>query len=198
MLGRALDVAFRHLATLFCVCAVVFLPLHVGHAFIYRNVHGVSELASDIRAFPEGRKVHNVGPEELRAERATGFVLLFVEAGTLLILVGAARRVIDVESDGEVATVPDALGDALPSLRSVRPQPAVVAGGVLVGSAAGWLTLAIGYRLTEILGNDATYLGIGLTRGVALSLAGAVIIGTAAASSTPREATAPPEKLDLY
>ena len=198
MLGHALDVAFRHLATLFCVCAVIFVPLQLGHAFVFRDVLGVSELAPDIRAFPEGRKVRNVGPEELRAERATGMVLVIVEAGLLVILVGAARRVIDVESEDRVATVPDALSNALSSLGAVRPQFPVVAGSLLVGAAAGWLTLAIGYRLSEILGNDATYLGIGFSRGVAASLAGAVIAGTAAASSVSRPTPAPPEKLDLY
>ena len=196
MLGRALDIAFRNLATLFCVCAVIFVPLHLAHALVFRNVLAVSEVRADIEAFPEGRKVKNVGPAELRDERATGMALVIVEAGLLVIVVGAARRVIDVEAEGEVATVPDALGNAVSSLRGATPDPLVVLGGVVVGVVAGWLTLAIGYRLTEVIGSDAAYLGIGLSRGVAAYLAGALIAGTAAASRRPSKP--PPDKIDVY
>ncbi|MDQ3963997.1 MAG: hypothetical protein M3277_08830 [Actinomycetota bacterium] len=196
MLGRALDAAFRNLATLFCVCAVIFVPLNLAHAFVFRNVLAVSELAPDIEAFPEGRKVRNVGSAELRDERTTGIVLLIVEAGLLVLVVGAARRSIDVEDGGGVATVPDSFANALSNLRGEAPDPRVVLGGVIVGAVSGWLTLTIGYRLAEILGSDAAYLGIGLSRGVAASLAGALIAGTAAASR--RMAKPPPEKLDLY
>lgn len=196
MLGRALDIAFKNLATLFCVCAVIFLPLNLAHALAFRNVLAVSELRADIAAFPEGRKVRNVGTAELRNERASGVALMIVEAGLLVIVFGAARRVIDVEAEGDVATVPDALGNAFTGLRAAIPDPQVVLGGVAVGVVAGWLTLSIGYRITEVIGSDAAYLGIGLSRGVAASLAGAVIAGTAAASHRP--AKRPPDKIDLY
>ncbi len=196
MLGRALDAAFRNLATLFCVCAVIFVPLNVTHAFVFRNVLAVSELAADIEAFPEGRKVRNVGPTELRDERTTAIALLIAEAGLLVFVVGAARRAIEVEDRGGVATVPDSLTHALDGLRGEAPNPRVVLGGVIVGAVSGWLTLAIGYRLSEILGSDAAYLGVGLSRGVAASLAGALIAGTAAASR--RVSKPPPEKLELY
>ena len=196
MLGRSLDAAFTSIATLFCICALLFVPLHVAHAFVYRNVLAVSELAPEIEAFPEGRKVRNVGPEELGDERSTGTALVLLELLALVFVAGAARRAIDVEGAGEVATVPDSLSHAASELRALRPEPTVVVGGLLIGAAAGWLTLSIGYRLSEILGNDSTYLGIGLSRGIAMSLSGALIAGTVAASKRP--IAPPPEKLDLY
>ncbi|HEV3472206.1 MAG TPA: hypothetical protein VG408_03240 [Actinomycetota bacterium] len=186
MLGPALDTAFRHLATLFCVCALIFVPLHLVHAVVFRNVIAVAELAPDIESFPEGRKVKNVGPEELHDERTTGLALLILEAGSLVILVGAARRVIEVEEAGGVATVLDAVGNSFVRLREGSDH----------GALAGWLTLLIGYRVAEVLGSDASYLGVGLSRGVAVSLAGAIVIGTAAASRPA--VRRPVEKLDLY
>jgi hypothetical protein len=201
MLDRALTSTFRNFSTLLLIGAIIFVPLHLAHAFLFRNVLSVAELRSDIADFPEGRKVRNVGVAELNDERSTLGALLIIEVGISVWLVGAARRVVQVDAEGSVPTVTDAYAHATSSLR--RTTIAMDRMGILVtclviGLAAGWLTYRIGMLVTELLGNDTAFVAIALSRAVALSVVMAFVMGPVAALSPTARPAAPEKHLDVY
>lgn len=200
MLERAFATTVRNLSTLFLLGAIVFVPLHLGHAFLFRNVLSVHELRGDIQAFPEGKKVRGVGASQLEDERTTLMILLAAEAGLSFVLLGAARRVAEVDAEGGVPTVVDALEHAGSHLRTTdlrRLWTTPVLLGLLVGTVTGWLVYRIGAAGTELLGNDKAFVGIGLTRGAALAMFVTFIVGPAsvAPAKTSGESQRP---LDLY
>jgi hypothetical protein len=201
MLDRALATTVRNFSTLFLIGAVLFVPLHLAHAFAFRNVLSVAELRPDIADFPEGRLVRNVGVGELNDERSTLGVLLVVEAGISILLLGAARRVVDVDADDGVPTVTDAYEHAAGSLRKAVPpidRVGILVTCTVIGVAAGWLAYRIGLLATELLGNDTAFAGIGVTRGVAVALFATFLIGPAATLSTAPRPEPPVESLDVY
>ncbi|MGH3117779.1 MAG: hypothetical protein ACRDQ2_11855, partial [Gaiellales bacterium] len=166
MLDRALVTTVRNFSTLFLIGAVVFIPLHLAHGFLFRNVLSVAELRPDIADFPEGRMVRNVGVEELNDERSTLGALVIVEAGISILLLGAARRVVEVDEDEGVPTVADAYGHAPSSLRKISftvDRLGILVTCLVIGLLAGWLTYRIGSLATELLGNDTAFVGIGVT-----------------------------------
>ncbi|MGH2757202.1 MAG: hypothetical protein ACRDI3_05380 [Actinomycetota bacterium] len=201
MLDRALGTTARNFSTLFLIGAVTFIPLHVAHAFLFRNVLSVAELRPDIADFPEGRLVRNVGVEQLNDERSTLGVLLIVEAGISLLLLGAARRVVEVDADGGVPTVTDAYEHAAGSLRKAWfgiDRLGILVTCAVIGVAAGWLAYRIGLLVTELLGNDKAFAGIGATRGIAVALFLTFVIGPAATLSLTSRPAPPAKPLDVY
>jgi hypothetical protein len=201
MLDRAVALTLRNLSTLFLLGAIVFVPLHLAHAFAFRNVLSVADIRGDISEFPEGKKVRNVGTEELGDERSTLLVLLLVEAGISVLLVGGARRVVEIDDGDGVPTVTDAWSHALPLLQTV-PVSARSSGPLLVcgsiGVLAAFLIYRIGALATELLGDDKAFVGVGLSRGAAVALFVTFVIGPVAALSTGNRPNPAPQSLDVY
>lgn len=199
MLDRALTITFRNLSTLFLVAAVFFVPLHLVHAFLFRDVLAVAELRPEIASFPETKKVRNVGPAEFADERTALGIVFIVEAGLLVVVLGAALRVVEVDRNDDVPTVGDALADSMQSLGRVRLQrPGVVVLCGAIGALAAWLVYRIGLLATELLGNDTAFAGVGLARGAAVSLFATFVAGPIAALSAESPDGTPPERLDVY
>ncbi|MDQ4065820.1 MAG: hypothetical protein M3161_07215 [Actinomycetota bacterium] len=195
MLGRALDATFRNFSTLFLLGAIFFVPLHLGHAFVFRNALAVQELRPEIERFPPNKNVRGVGPVELNRERMTLLLLGGIDVLVAVGLFGAARRVHEMHDAGEVPTVGDALRGSA-SYLSARPDIAVTLGGIAVGAVAAFLVYRIGSIATELLGAPATFVGVGMTRAVAASAFFAVALGCAAASARPSQRGV--AKLDVY
>lgn len=198
MLGRALDATFRNFSTLFLLGAIFFIPLHMVHAFVFRDELAVQELRPEIEEFPPAKKVRNVGAAELARERNTLFVLAGVDMLVAIGLFGAARRVVEIAEASDVPTVGDALRGSASEFRA-RPDAGVTAGGIVVGAAIAWLVYRIGMLLAESLGASSMFIGVGLARGAAAGALAAVALGCAATSarsarSIPRRAA----KIDLY
>jgi len=200
MLDRALTATFRNLSTLILLGAVVFVPLHLAHAFVFRNVHTVADLAGDIAEFPGNKKVRNVGPAELDDERRTSLVLVIAELGLSIVLLGAAKRTIETDDAGRIPTIAEGFEHAIAGLKRVRiaapSVPPLLACGA-IGALAGWLSWQIVSLAGEVLGNDTAFVAVGLARGSALAVFVAFVAGPIAALSgapVPRE----PESLDLY
>ena len=195
MLGRALDLTFRNLTTLVCITAFIYLPIHLIHAAAFRNELAVAELRADIATLTDDRKVRGVGPEELDRERVTLWAVLAIDLGALPFMLGAARRVFDRDEEGEVPTIGDALANSLRSLSGMRLDAPISLASIAIGAVAGWLLLRIGMILTELLGNDATFVGVGTTRGIAVAVGVAISVGGIAAAASRRRVE---PKLELY
>ena len=194
MLGRALDTTWRNFSTLFLLGAVFFVPIHLGHAYVFRDELAVQELRPEIEELSENQKVRNVGPSELARERATLVVVLGVDLLICVGLYGASRRVHVVDSQDGVPTVGDALRGGRESW--ARPDPGVSSVGIVIAALAGWLVYRIASIAAEALGASSMFVGVGLARGVAVSTFFALAIGCAAAASrtTPRRSP----KVELY
>ena len=175
MLDRAFVKTFRSFSTLFLVVAVVTLPLHLIYSFTFRNVIATTEIHDQIRRFPNYRQVRSVGPRELRDATLASWVLTAVEIALVPLGVRAARRVIEVEDAGGVATVPDAWRTALRrgggSSRFQRASVSGAAIGVLVAVALGWLLGSVGAVVRDPLGPDFVWLGHGVVGAVARAAA---------------------------
>lgn len=195
MLTGALDATWRNFSTLFLLGAIFFVPLHLGHAYAFRNEISVQELGPEIEGFPENKRVRNVGNSDLARERATLLVLYGIDVLVAVGLFGAARRVHTRDGAGEVPTVGDALQGAGSEFQG-RPDLGATIVGVAVGAIVAWLVYRIGALAAESLGAPSMFVGVGLARAVAASTLFAVAIGCAAASA--RSASSRSPKIDLY
>lgn len=197
MLDRALGKTFANLSTLLLLACVFTLPIHLVHAYVFKEALAVAEIGPEIRAFPEGRQVRGVAKEDLDDERKTLLIVLGIEVLLLPAAYRATRRVIEVSDEGGVPTVIDAWSHLRSATHSsLAPGPVAVA--AVVGLIAAWLVWMIGSLLSDTASADLAWAVTGLTR--ALSVALFIAIASGVAASLPRERTqaAPAEKLDLY
>jgi hypothetical protein len=198
MLDRALSKTFANFSTLLLLACVITLPVHVVHAFVFRNVLAVQEIGPEIAAFPEGRQVRGVAKGDLVDERNWLLIALAAELVLLPLAYRAARRVIAVDDAGGVPTVLDAwghLGNEGGSRVSIGPVG--VAGAI--GIASGWLVWMIGKLLADMASADIAWALIGLFRGFAMAVAIAFVVGVGAALAPKVVATPKPaEEIDLY
>ncbi|MGH2730386.1 MAG: hypothetical protein ACRDJI_07215 [Actinomycetota bacterium] len=169
MLDRAWRVLFRNFSTFFLVVGVITIPLHLVHSFAFRDVVGVAELHSEIEELPENLKVRGVGAEDLDRARIAYWVVTALEIALLPVLLGATRRVIEVDDDEGVPGVIDAYRHARARPPSaLRPPPGTATtliGAAAVGFAVGWLARAAGLLVVEPLGHAAAWAGVGLVEG---------------------------------
>jgi hypothetical protein len=177
-LDRSLRATFRNFLTVFFIVAIVTVPLHVGHGFVYRKVMNVRELHPDIEDFPERRKVRRVSAKNLDESRNTFLFVTALEVVLLPLAVGATRRVLEVDARGGIPGVWDAWGHSTRAWHRPVPGPgnplAVVVGAVL-GLAIGYLVERIGLLLAEPVPGSVVFAPVGLAQGVARA-AGAVFL----------------------
>ena len=172
LLDRSFRLAFASFSTLFVVVAAVTLPAQIGLAAAFRDEITVRNLTPDIRTFPEHRQVHRVGRAQLAEYRFAYWSLTALEILLLPLFAGAARRVIEVDGSGAVATAPDAWAHSLGRAKMAAPAdaaPLVVAAAVSV--AVGVLCRQIGMLLVEPISPSAAYLGVGAAEGLARAAA---------------------------
>jgi hypothetical protein len=169
MLDRAWRVLFRNLSTMFLVVGVVTMPLHLVHAFVFRDAIAVAELHSEIEELPEGLKVKGVGAEDLDRARIAGWVITALEIALLPVVLGATRRVIEVDDTEGVPGVIDAYrhagaGRGAPLRPPSGSAPTLIM-AIVVGVAVGWLARAAGMLVVEPLGATWAWVGFGLVEG---------------------------------
>ncbi|HEX2049776.1 MAG TPA: hypothetical protein VHJ34_03985 [Actinomycetota bacterium] len=196
MVDRTLRAALRNYTTLFLVAAALTVPLHVAHAFVYRDVLEVADLHGDIEEFPAARQVRSVGRDHLDNERRAFWAVNALELLLVPLLAGAARRVFERERDGRLPGVLDALARAPARLRGprgTRPSWAAVAAGAAVALVTGVLVERILLVVAEPVPDVAAFAGFGLAWGVARAAAAPFVLAplalgagaTTAPTSTP-------------
>ena len=196
MLDHALQKTFRNLSTLVLLACVITLPVHLIHAFLFKDVLSVAELRPEISEMPAGRQVRGVAKGDFDAERNTALLVLGVEILLLPLFFRASRRVMDQDDAGRVPTVVDAWKHLGSEGTKLEGGPILVA--TLIGIAAGGLVFLIGRALADMSSADLAWLLTGASRGVATATAIALVVGTAAALPPKSPAARPVEKLDLY
>ncbi len=179
---ESLRATFRHFYTLFLIVAVLTVPAHIGHAYVFRDVVAVADLHRDIEGFPEGRQVQSVGVSQLKAARTSALVLSLVELALVPLMLRAARRAVSADSDA-VMTVAGAYRGVLRSPArkgSLRDALPWLAGAALLGIATGLLLRAAGLLLIEPLPDARAFPWVGLVEGTARAVGGAFFLGPAA------------------
>ncbi|MDQ4057890.1 MAG: hypothetical protein M3124_02075 [Actinomycetota bacterium] len=172
-LDRALRTALRNLSTFFLIVALVTVPLNVVWGFLYQDVTALREVHDDIADLPKGQRVRGVGSSRLDRARYAELVVLAVEAALIPALLRVTRRAIDIDESGHV---PTALGAWRGLGHRSEPPGSGWNGGVVVMTvlfaATIWLLASsIGKLIVAPLGDQVAWLGVGLTRGLALALA---------------------------
>lgn len=198
MLDRALGKTFANLSTLVLVACIVTLPVALIHAFLFRDVLAVQEIAPEISTFPEGRLVRGVAKTDFVDERNWLLIALAAQTALLPLVYRAARRVIEVDDQGGVPTVTDAWTHLGTSQRA-RLLPGPILAGATLGTVCGYLVWTIGKVLAGMASADLTWALVGFSRGIAAALPYAFACGVAA-SLPPRSDPTPRavEELDLY
>ena len=196
MLERSLARTFANLSTLILVAFVITMPIHLAHAYVFRNALAVQELAPEISAFPEGRQVRGVAKSDLRDERTFLYFALALELLSLPLVYRAARRVLAIDDEGGVPGVVDSWRNLEP-LTGTQAAPALSA--AIIGGVAGLFVWSIGAKLADMASADFTWILIGLGRATAVALFMAFATGAAAALARAGASVVKPvENLDLY
>jgi hypothetical protein len=185
----ALRATFRNFSTLFFLVAVMTVPLHVAHSYVFREVIALSELHPEIETFPKGRRVRNIGVVDLDRARTSYVVLSVLEVALLPLLVRAARHV--VARDNPVPTVVGAYR-ALARAHSGSSQPWTALARALAlaapfGVAVALLMRATGLLLIEPLADEHAVSWVGLVEGTARAAGGAFVIGPLAYLTADRD-----------
>lgn len=199
MLDRALAKTFSELSTLILVACVLTVPLHLGHAYLFKDELSIREMGPEIGALDEGQRVRGVTAGDVDEERTWLAIVVLLEVMASVLVYRAAHRVFSIAESGGVPGVADAYrhlggsgGGALPSL-------APVAVLVAIAGFAAWLLLSIGTRVADMAPAELAWVGVGATRAVAMAVFLALAAGGAAAlPATGSKPARPAEKLDLY
>ena len=190
MLDRAFRLTLRDLSTYFLVAAVIFVPLHVVHAFAFQDVIAVSELHGQIAELGENETVRRVGPGDLDMYRLTGLLVLLLEVLTLPLMAAAGGRVLDQRSRGELPSVRAAWAKGTVHFTSVRSlaRPGVLLTASVLAVAIGILARMTGSLIIEPLSDRTAWAGVVLVEAGARSLAAPfVIVPAALIASTAKE-----------
>ncbi len=199
MLDRALAKMFSELSTLILVACVFTVPIHLGHAYVFKDELSVREMGPEIDALGEGQRIRGVTAGDVGQERTWLAILVLVELAASAIVYRAARRVFLVGDGGGVPGVADAYTHLGAGGRARLPSLAPVAVLAVIAGVTAWLLLAIGTRVADMAAADFAWVGIGGTRAVAMAVFLALAAGGAAALPGDDRTQAPPaEKLDLY
>jgi hypothetical protein len=182
LLDRALRATVRNFSTLFLLVAILTVPLHVAHAYVFRQVIAVSDLHPAIEGFPRARKVKGVGRAELTEARTSYVVLNLLEVALLPLVARAAAHVMAADRRDEVPTVTRAVaprrhGAGAPSWRLL--SPAALAAALVIAVAVAWLARAAGLILVEPLPSTSAFAGVGLVEGLSRAVGAPFLVGPA-------------------
>ncbi len=177
-------VTFRHFSTFFLIVAVVTVSVQLVYAFVFQDVLSVTDLHAQIETFPETRLVRNVGAADLKTARTAAFGVLILQLLSLPILLKATARVLEVDADNGVPTVADAYRSIarrwprFPIPGGIGIGPLIVS--IVFGTLVAWLVYRIGIAAAAIAPSGATFVVIGLVRGVAPAVAAPFALVTGA------------------
>ena len=183
MLDRAFRDVFRSFSTLFLVVAVVTVPLHLLYAFSFRNVIATRDIHAQIRELPDNRQVRGVGPEQLTHASLAFLALAGLELALLPLAVKATRRVVDVEGQGGVATVPDAWQHAMqregPRSFATTSAPSVAIATIAAFVLGALLETAL-LVAAELGGGQRNWVVVGTVQGAVRAFAAPFLLATIA------------------
>lgn len=178
------------MSTYFLVAAVIFVPLHLVHAFAFQDVIAVSELHGQIAELGENETVRRVGPGDLDMYRVTGLLVLLLEILALPLMASAGGRVLKQRSRGELPSVRAAWAKGT---ERISPLRSLTRPGVLLTSFVLTVAIAILARMTgsliiEPLSDRTAWAGVALVEASARSLAAPfVMVPAALIASTAKE-----------
>ena len=190
LVDAALRSTFRNFFTLFLIVAVWTVPLHIVYSYLFRDVISVADLHPEIETFPEGgRRVHNVGVDDLRRSRWVAIGLGVLELLLVPLWVRAARDVVGggpASIGADVDAVPTVVG-AYRSVSVTRPGPSPsleilrwAVGAGLFALVVGLLVRRAGLLVVAPLPDENSFAWVGLVEGTARGVAGALFIGPVA------------------
>ena len=190
---KALRNTFRNFSTLFLLAALVTISLHLVYGFIFRDVLEIEELHPLVRRLTPGRTINGIRPKDLEVAELWANAVPLIELLLLPLLVGATRRVLARDSEGEVPTVIDALkhprsGPRL-RLRLNRSEAGAALAGIALGAGVWFLTRQAGLLIAEPLPDPGNFVFFALVYGIADALGLALFLGgfvTAALESGAR------------
>jgi len=182
LLDEGLRATLRNFSTLFLLAAVVTVPLHVIHGYVFRDVIAVRELAPAIEHFPPAGMVRGVGQERLDAARRVALGLTLVELALLPLAAGAAAAVAAMEQRGRPPTVLGALASAFGvpgAVAALRRAPGPLLAATLIAGACYLLAHALAVLLSEPVPDERAFALAGLLEGAARALAATFFLGVA-------------------
>jgi hypothetical protein len=197
LLDRAFRATVRNFSTLFLLVAIVTVPLHVAHAYVFRRVIAVSELHPAIERFPRARKVSGVGRAELTEARTSYLVLNLFEVALLPLVARAAARAMAADRSGGVPTVMRALAPRGHSTRAVSwrlVSPGTLAVALAVAVVVTWLARAAGLILVEPLPSTSSWAGVGVVEGLCRAVGAPFFVGPAGWMATKDAGRARPDR----
>jgi hypothetical protein len=185
LLDRAARSTARNFSTLFLACMIVMLPLELAYATVHRDAIATREYHSFIRDLPSDEKVQKVGTEELdRAERDRKLVTIIELVGVVLLL-GVARRILEVDREGGVPTAVDGWTHG-----AFRPGPlprpgdwGPVIASVVIGGAISFFAYQAGLLLVDLFPDGPSFAMLGVVEATARSLGLPWVLGAWAASA---------------
>jgi hypothetical protein len=129
-----------------------------------------------------------VGPREVARADTFFWVITAVEVLLIPLFIGAARRILQVDEEGGVGTVPDAMKRSWSSFRTMtwhlgRSGWLTLLAGAVLALVIGYLFERAGLLLTEVLSDDWLFLGAGLVRGLARAVAAPFFLAAAVVAS---------------
>jgi hypothetical protein len=200
MLDRALAKMFSEISTLILVACVFTVPVHLVHAYVFKDELSVRELGPEIAELDERSRVRGVDTGDVGLERRWLAIVVMVELAASAIVFRAARRVYSVGDAGGVPGVADAYRNLGSTGPTALPRLAPVAVLTVVAGLTAWLLLAIGGRIADMAPADLAWVSVGAARAVAMAVFLAMAAGGAAAlpAAGRSEKTPAADKLELY
>lgn len=187
---RVLALVLRNFSTLFLLVALIVFPVHLVHAYVYRDVVAVADLHAEIEAFPEARQVRGVSPGDLAWFRRTQLAIGLLELALLPLVAAAVMRVARDEREGRLPTIPRAASAARHPVRALAAGAdwRLMLAGAMLGVTAGWLLHAIGALLVDVAPADARWVAAGVNEATTRALAAPFVVAAWASPAVEAKA----------
>lgn len=204
MLDRSLRLAVRNYSTLFLFVVVLLIPLHLAYTYAFRDVFTVSELHPQIANLTGERRVHGVGPDDLRAAQLTLLGLSLAELALAPLFARGARAALATDAAGGVPTATRAWRGVLtgPSGREERvlsegfaaggSRVVGVLGALLAAAAVGLLVERVGILAIQPLRGEQLWAAAGVVQAVARAAGAPFLLAGLALAAGERPARARP------
>ena len=194
MLDHSFRLTFANLSTLFLLVLAVALPLHLAYGIATRDVVAVRSVADrveDLGDAPAGE----VTSDDVSAARRWYLLLNLLELALLVVLVPAARAIVEAGEAGEVPTVGRGLRaitrPAAWRLRAPSGAWGQVALAAAVALAVGYLLEATLNQLVDLWTGGGSFVGVAAAQAIARALAAPFLLVALALATRRAKVPAP-------